>query len=166
MTLGARTIPATGAMSLMKFEIEFVVEGRVDRVCRRDQEERVTVRICIHDRFGSDIGAGSWAVLDDEWLAEPLRQPLTHQARKEVGRTGRGRGNDYSHRPSRIGLRPGEAQRGREGASSRCEVQKLSAWKFHDDVQFSTLSPLGPPQCAKMIVMLAASWYSVNSQFF
>jgi hypothetical protein len=25
-------------------------------------------------------------VLDDEWLAEPLRQPLSDQARKEIAR--------------------------------------------------------------------------------
>src|SRR5262249_50506742 len=114
------------------------------------------------DRFGSDIGAGSWAVLDDEWLAEPLRQPLTHQAPKEVSHTGRGRGNDYSHRPGRIGLRPCETRRDREGASSPRQVHKLSAWKFHGDFQLSTqrgssLVGLGPLQCAEMIVMLDAS---------
>ena len=30
------------------------------------------------------------SVLDDEWLAEPLRQPLTHQARDNVGRAASG----------------------------------------------------------------------------
>ena len=35
---------ATGAMSRMKIEVEVVVERRVDRVGRKDQEERVTIR--------------------------------------------------------------------------------------------------------------------------
>ena len=50
-----------------------------------DQEKRVAVRRRTHDRFGADIAAGTRPVLDDEWLAEPLRQPLTDQARDDVG---------------------------------------------------------------------------------
>jgi len=32
-----------------------------------------------HDRFCGDIGPRARPVIDDEWLAEPLRQPLTYQ---------------------------------------------------------------------------------------
>ena len=67
-----------------EIEIELVVERRVDRVRRIDQEQRVAVRRRTHDRLGADIAAGARPVLDDEWLAEPLRQPLTHQAREDV----------------------------------------------------------------------------------
>jgi len=35
-------------------------------------------------RLGCDIGAGTRAVFYDELLAEPLRQPLTHQASDDV----------------------------------------------------------------------------------
>ena len=68
-----------------EIEIELVVERRVDRVRRSDKEERVAVRRRPHDRLGADIGAGARPVLDDEWLAEPLRQPLADQARDDVG---------------------------------------------------------------------------------
>ena len=82
-----------------EIEIELVVERRVDRVRRQDQEQRIAVRRRAHDRLGADIAAGARPVLDDEWLAEPLRQPLTHQARDDVGRR---------HRPeSRRSMRTG-----------------------------------------------------------
>src|SRR5207247_7966913 len=58
-----------------KNEIEFVVEGRVDRVRRTCDEERIAVRGRPHDRLGSDIVAATRAVFDDERLAEPLRAP-------------------------------------------------------------------------------------------
>ena len=69
-----------------KIEIELVVERRVDRVRRTDQKERIAIRRRAHDRLGADIAAGARPVLDNELLAEPLRQPLTHQARDDVGR--------------------------------------------------------------------------------
>ena len=40
------------------------------------QEKRVAVRGRPHDRFGGDIAARAWPVLDDEWLTKTLRQPL------------------------------------------------------------------------------------------
>ena len=69
-----------------EIEIELVVERRVDRVRRRGQEERVAVGRRVHDGLGADIAAGARPVLDDELLAEPLRQPLPHQPRDDVGR--------------------------------------------------------------------------------
>ena len=53
------------------------------------REERIAVRARSHDRLGGDIGARARSVFDDEWLAEPLRQPLTDQARDDVGRAAR-----------------------------------------------------------------------------
>jgi hypothetical protein len=67
-----------------------------------------------HDGFGGDIAAGPGAVLDDEWLAEPVGQPLSEKPRKDVGRTTRCKADDDAHRPRRIGLRPSEARDGRE----------------------------------------------------
>ena len=89
-----------------EIEIEFVVERRVDRVAATDQEQRVAVRRRSYDDFGADITAGTRPVLDDEWLAEPLRQPLTDQAREDVGRAARGKADNHVHRPRRIGLAP------------------------------------------------------------
>ena len=75
-----------------EIEIEFVVERRVDRVRRTGQEKRITVRWRIHGRFGADIGARARPVLDDELLAEPLREPLTDQTRDDVGSAARRKG--------------------------------------------------------------------------
>src|SRR6516164_7865629 len=71
-------------------EIELVVERGVDRVRRSDQEERMAVRRRTYDRLGCDIAAGAGTVLDDERLAEPLRQPLTYETGADVGRAARG----------------------------------------------------------------------------
>ena len=46
----------------------------------------MAVAALAYDRLGADIAASSRPVLDDEGLAQPLRQPLTHQARQDVGR--------------------------------------------------------------------------------
>ena len=123
-----------------EIEIELVVERRVDRVRRTDQEERVAVRRRTHDRLGGDIAAGARPVLDDEWLAEPLRQPLTHQAREDVVRAAGGKADDDAHRPRRIGLRPREARYGRKHGSARCQMQKLAARKFHGVLLWSELA--------------------------
>jgi hypothetical protein len=112
-------------------EIELVVERRIDQICRRDKEERVAVRRRAHDRFGADIPATAWPVIDHEWLAEPFRQPLTHEARENVLRAAGGNGDDQAHRPRRIGLRPCNSRDGRERGSARDQMQKISPGKFH-----------------------------------
>ena len=115
-----------------EIEIELVVERRIDRVRRADQEKRVAVGRRAHDRLGGDIAAGARPVLDDELLAEPLRQPLTDQARDDVGRAAGGKADNDAHRPRRIGLRPSDARHGRQRGSARGQMQKLSsAGKFH-----------------------------------
>src|SRR6266849_2060212 len=58
----------------------------------------------MRDRIGADIASGTRSVLDDELLAEPLRQPLAHQTRNDVApAAGRPADND-AHRPRRIGF--------------------------------------------------------------
>ena len=66
-------------------EFELLVECRVDEIRRSDQEQRVAVGRRVHDRLGRDVGAGAGLVLDDELLADPLRQPLPRQPRDDVG---------------------------------------------------------------------------------
>src|SRR5262245_38949286 len=68
-----------------EIEIELFIEGRVNRVGRADQEERVAVRGGANDRLSANIAARARPVLDDEWLTETLGKPLTHQARSHVG---------------------------------------------------------------------------------
>ena len=89
-----------------EIEIELVVERRVDRVVELTSEQRIAVRRRAHDRLGGDIAASTRPVLDDEWLAEPLRQPLTDQPREDVGRPPAAKPTIDAHRPRRIGLRP------------------------------------------------------------
>jgi hypothetical protein len=80
-----------------------------------------------HDGLGADIAAATRPVVDNKLLAEPLRQPLSHQAREDVGRAARRERHDDAHRPRRIGLRKSEARDGRERGGTRGQVQKISA---------------------------------------
>ena len=59
-----------------EIETELVVDRRVGGVVRGHSEERVAVRRRAHDRLGTDIGGAARPVLDDEWLAEPLRRAI------------------------------------------------------------------------------------------
>ena len=74
-----------------EIEVELVEQRRIDRIRRAGQEKRVAVGFRTHDRLGGDIAAGARPVLDDEWLAETLRQPLPYQARNDVDLAARGR---------------------------------------------------------------------------
>ena len=115
-----------------EIEIELLVERRVDGIRRTDQEKRIAIGGRTNDRFGGDIGACARPVLDDEWLTEPFRQPLTHEAREDVECAARGHPNDDPHRPRRIGLRPRDPRYGRQRGSADCQMQKLSTvGKFH-----------------------------------
>ena len=72
-------VPATGAMSRMKIETEIVVERRVDRVGHRHRQQRIAVGRRLDGGLGADIAAGARPVVDDELLAEPLRQRVGDQ---------------------------------------------------------------------------------------
>src|SRR5262249_14668097 len=114
-----------------EIEIEVVVERRVARVESTDQEQRVTVGRGTHDCLGCDVAAGSRTVVDDERLTEPLRQPLTYQARRDVRTASRREANNDAHRPRWIGLRPSDARDCRQRSSAGGQMQKISAGKFH-----------------------------------
>src|SRR5262249_19803138 len=94
-------------------EIELAIERRVDCACVRDEGKRVASGICIHRCRGSDVAAPTWTILDDELLAQTLRQPLTHQAREDVICAAGGSRDDDAHRARRIGLR---LSAGRDGS--------------------------------------------------
>ena len=82
MTLGTRHDARDRRDVADEIEVELFIERRVDCIRRADQEQRIAVRGRAHDRLGGDIAASARPVLDDERLAEPLRQPLTDQARE------------------------------------------------------------------------------------
>ena len=110
---------------------ELVVERHVDRRPRVDQEQRVAVGARACDRLGGDVAAGAQPVLDDEWLAEPVRQPLPYQARGDVGGAAGSEADDDAHRPRWIGLRQRGPGGGRQCGGARCQPQECSARKLH-----------------------------------
>src|SRR5262249_56130610 len=114
-----------------KVVIESFKKARVDCVPHGGQEQRMAIPWRKHDGFGGDIAAGPRAVLDDEWLAEPVGQPLSEKPRKDVGRTTRCKADDDAHRPRWIDLPPSKARHGRQRDSTRCQMQKSSAGKFY-----------------------------------
>ena len=52
-----------------------------------------------------DVAVRPRPVLDNELLTEPLRLPLTYQARGDVSSSGWGIADDDAYRPRRIRLR-------------------------------------------------------------
>ena len=81
----------------------------------------------MHDKLGADIAGAAGPVIDDELLAEMLRQRIRQQPRGDVGSDAGRIGHDDAHRPRRVIRRAGDARqcgkRGRAGA----EMQKLAA---------------------------------------
>jgi hypothetical protein len=110
--------------------IELFVERPVDRVRRNGQEECIAVGRRACDCLGAGICTGARPVLDDEWLAEPLRQPLSQQNARGVGRSTRTGTDDDAHRVCGIGLCARYARDHRERGSARCQMQKCSAGSF------------------------------------
>jgi len=76
-----------------KIVIELFVESCVDRGGAADHEERVAVGRGAYDGLNTDIATASRTVLNEELLAEALRQPLTDQARSDVVRPTGGKGD-------------------------------------------------------------------------
>jgi hypothetical protein len=108
-----------------ELETEIVIERRVDRIRRADDDERIAVRARPCRRLGADRAAGARPVVNDEGLAEPLRQPLTDQTRENVeGAAGR-EANDDMDRPISLGVsgRTGS----RSGARSAAFRYQLAA---------------------------------------
>jgi hypothetical protein len=114
-----------------EIEIKLGIEHRVNRVRRRDEKECVAVGGRPYDRLRADITAATRSVLDHEWLAKALRQPLADQAGDNVGWSARGKTDDDAHRPRWIGLRPRDPRDGRQRSSGRGQMEKISAGKFH-----------------------------------
>src|SRR5262245_3741610 len=123
-----------------EIETKLIVEGRVDRVAGEDQKKRIAVRLRPHDRLRADIAARARSIVDNELLAQPLRELLSNQTSYCVGRTARRVADDDAHRPRRIGLRSRGSPHGRQRSSARGKMQKLSAGKFHFDPSLSGLS--------------------------
>src|SRR5262249_57338208 len=91
----------------------------------------------------TDNGARARAVLDDDLLAkgrrEFLRNHSAHRVRTAAGRVW----HDQRNRTRRIGLRPRYARHGRECGSACCQMQKISAGKFHSTTSSASASSSG-----------------------
>jgi len=91
----------------------------------RGKQQRMAVRRGLGHEVGADVAAGPRLVVDDDGLAEDVRQRLRDVARQHVVAPARRERHDEAHLPGgiRIALRPGTArhspchrgQRGQEG---------------------------------------------------
>src|SRR4029453_11777053 len=110
---------------------DLVIQGRVDDEVGRNNEYGIAFRCCPCPLTHADIAASTAYVLDVKLFPEMLGQALRDQAAEYIRRTTGRVWNDHTHRPRRIGLRPCDVQRKRQRGSARCQMQKISAGKFH-----------------------------------
>ena len=75
-----------------------LVERRVGGVAGRYHDQGVAVWGGARDDLGADQTAGASAVVDDELLAELLRQTYRHHARNDIGAAARRKRHDHAHR--------------------------------------------------------------------
>src|SRR5262245_61977058 len=108
-----------------------------DPVSGNDQKQRMAIGGRMRHGLGGDLPLRARSVLDDEWLAETLRQPLTNQAREDVGWTAGGKADHDPHRPRRVGLRESDARDDRQRGGARGQAEKISAGKLHFEPSLS-----------------------------
>src|SRR4029453_11643819 len=87
-----------------EIKVQLVVQRGVDCVRRSAEEERVAVWWRTHDRLSAQIATCPAPILDEKWLAEPFREPLTDQTREDVCRAAGAKADDDAHRPRGRGL--------------------------------------------------------------
>src|SRR5262245_50094829 len=112
-------------------EIDGAIERGVDHVVRRNDQKRVAVRRRARHHLGRDVGGGTRPVLDDECLTEPLLQPFSHQARRDVDCLSRGKADDDAHGPAWIALRIRNRRDGQQRDSNSCQLRKSATWNHH-----------------------------------
>src|SRR5262249_13935406 len=116
---------------LDEIEIELIVKHVGDPVSGNDQKQRMAVGGRTRHYLGGDLPLRARSILDDEWLAETLRQPLTNQAREDVGWTAGRKADHDPHRPRRVGLRESDARDDRQRGGARGQTEKISAGKVY-----------------------------------
>src|SRR5215831_9435928 len=131
MTSCTRVMLATGAMSRLRLKLSFSYIVVLIAFAVVSRKERVAIGRRAHDRLGGDIAASTRPVLDDEWPAEPFRQPLAHQTCDDVESASCGGTDDQTHRPHRIGLCPRDARDCRERGSAGGQMEESTARQVH-----------------------------------
>jgi hypothetical protein len=111
----------------------------------------------MRDCLSGDIAARTCPVLDEKRLAELLRQPLTEQARGDVGSAASCKADDDAHRPRWIGLRPRVARQRRQ-CRSACQMQKFAAGKFHAVPAYSAHDPPRLGQAPSIVLLNPCAW--------
>ena len=114
-----------------KLEARLVVKAGVDRVVHAEQGERVAVGGRVSYRLEGKIARGSRPVLDDELTAEPLRQPLSHQARHDVLSAACGQTDDQTHGPGWVGLRLRDVRAGRQRGRAGGKIKQTTTRNVH-----------------------------------
>src|SRR5207249_2347487 len=112
--------------------------ARVDGVIGSNLAQSITVRCCTHDCLGPNVAACTWSIFNNEWLPQPLSQPLSHHTRNDVPRAAGRKVNDNAHWPRRIGLGSCNARHGRQRSSARGQMQKLPSGKLHGALRNQT----------------------------
>src|SRR5215467_15990331 len=85
-----------------------------------------------NDRLGANVAAGTRPILDDEGLTKPLRQPLSHQARKDIGGAAAGKLTDNNaHRASWVCSGDGPSWVDGRNRGNDCQTQKMTARNLH-----------------------------------
>ena len=118
-----------GVEVLFEFIGDFVVERRVDDVAGIDDQQSVAVGRRLCRAAHADIAAPTAHVLDEELLADMLRQSLRNQAGDHVSRATSRVRHDHAHGAIGVGLRPRQARRSRK--CGRSKLKESTATKLH-----------------------------------
>ena len=132
MTLGMRTMAATGVTSRMKSKLRLPNSAGLLGVRKSRQQQRIAVRRCPYHGLGRDVGAGAGPVLDDERHSKPVLQPPPHQSRDDVVAAARRKSDHPGHRARRIGLRMRKARSGRPGHGAGRKRKDVSTARPHE----------------------------------
>src|SRR5215475_4653610 len=106
ITLVSSIVPATGALSRTKSKRQFVVERRIDGIVRSSKTDGIAVGRRAQHRRHADVSAGAELVLDEDLLAQALRQILSDDARHGVVWAAGSKRHDPMNRSRGIALRP------------------------------------------------------------
>jgi hypothetical protein len=85
----------------------------------------------VSGNFDSEMTACSRLIFYGNLLSPNLRQPIGNDTPGDIRSAAGWESDQESHWSCRIGLRPCDRGRRRERGSARCQMQKLSAGKFH-----------------------------------
>ena len=103
------------------------------------ERERIAVGVCARRPRDAGGAARTDDVLDDDLLAEQLRELFRHDAARDVGRPARRERHDQGHGARRIGLRIGARNPGKDRNSG-------------DEKQLSHVSPFGSAEMSVLVM--------------